>query len=236
MTDLVLRPRGTYSQAQQDTILKTIFDSVGATNKVCVEFGFNSLTLEGGSGSNVARLVIEEGWTGILFDKDLENPSINLHRIFLTPENICSVFAQHAVPTAPDYVSIDVDSIDLWLFRSLLLGGYRPRVISVEYNSNYGTEECVTVRPGTVNTDDRCYGASLAAMYDVGREFGYQLVDIEPGLDLFFVVANLWKGSVLTLAECQPFVHLFVHPVPTEARVLSTMMEYPCRAEVRCNA
>jgi len=226
MTDFAIRPRAVYSQAQQDVTLARIFGEIGVTNKFCVEFGFNAETLDGGSGSNAARLIVENEWTGLLLDKDYQNSAINLHRVTLTPENIGEVFRAHGVPTEPDYVSIDVDSIDLWLFKALLQAAYRPRVVSVEYNSNYGIEESVTVRPGTVNTNDQCYGASLAALYKVGQEFNYRLVDVEPGLDMFFVRADVWGGKALALAECESFTRLSVHPVPTPQRVAAVMMEY----------
>ena len=69
-----------YSQENQDGIIESIFKHIGTTNKQCVEFGFNSRELTTGSGSNVARLVVEDGWTPLLLDSDYENPSINLHR------------------------------------------------------------------------------------------------------------------------------------------------------------
>ena len=226
MTDLVLRPRGTYSQAQQDTILARIFSTMAPINKVCVEFGFNSTDLTGGSGSNAARLILEEGWSGTFFDQTYENPAIHLYREHLTPDNIAAVFARYKIPRDLDYLSIDVDSIDLWLWRALLETDYRPSVVSVEYNSNYGLTESVTARPDTVNRNDQCYGASLAALYRLGMAFEYALVDVEPGLDLFFVQADRWPGPVLTLEDCAAYVNLAVHPVPSAERKAAVMMAY----------
>ena len=34
-----------------------------------------------------------------------------------------------------DYISIDVDSTDVWLMHALLSGGYAPRVLSIEFNA-----------------------------------------------------------------------------------------------------
>jgi hypothetical protein len=215
-----------YSQGNQDDVLATIFGRIGTTNKFCVEFGFDSDELTGGNGSNTARLRLEEGWSGVLFDKDHENGAINLHRELLTPDNLSSIFARYNVPPEPDYVSIDVDSIDLWLFRAMLLAGYRPCVVSVEYNPNYGLGESVTMREGeTWQNGDRCYGASLAALYKVGHElFGYVLADVTPQMDAFFVRGDLWPETSLQAFE--QFTNLPMHAVPAQGREAAVMVEY----------
>ena len=56
----------------------------------------------------------------------------------LSEENIVEHFVAAGTPRDVDYVSIDVDSIDVWLLRALLLGDYRPRILSVEFNPNFG--------------------------------------------------------------------------------------------------
>ena len=47
------------------------------------------------------------------------------------------LFRQHGVSIEVDYVSIDIDSFDLWVLRALLASEFRPRVLTVEYNSNF---------------------------------------------------------------------------------------------------
>lgn len=196
-------PRGRFSQGGQDAILAEIFRHVGTVNAppFAVEFGFNAAALDGGSGANVARLVLEEGWRAILFDGGHENATINLHREFLTSANIVEVFARHGVPAEPDYVSIDLDSTDLWIFRALL-PRYRARVFSVEYNVHFPLEAAVTFPDDTAERweQDRGYGASLAALSMVAREHGYSLVAVEPKLDAFFVRDDLLDDGSGTLA------------------------------------
>lgn len=214
-----------YSQGNQDEVLQAIFEKIGTTNKFCVEFGMDSDELTGGNGANTARLILEEGWTGLLMDQGRQNSGINLWRETLTPENIAEVFVRRGVLLEPDYVSIDVDSIDLWLFRAMLESGYRPRVVSVEYNSNYALHESVTARPGTTwQNGDQCYGASLAALYRVGQEFGYHLIDAVAGMDVFFVRSDLCDP--VPLAEFAKYTQIPWHAVPTPERVAPTMMEY----------
>jgi hypothetical protein len=180
-----------YSQSNQDIIIKNVFDKIGTTNKFCVEFGFNSESLTVGTGSNTARLILDEGWDSVLFDGEFENKEINLHKEFLTPENICKIFHKHNVPTKLDYLSIDVDSMDLWLFDAVLKE-YSPRLVSVEYNANFSIDEAITF-PNDPNEhwqEDKGYGASLKALNLAANEHNYHLIEVDR-TDAFFICSEL---------------------------------------------
>lgn len=215
-----------YSQGNQDGIIQYIFDNIGTTNKFCIEFGFNSSILTGGSGPNVARLVVEDKWECLLLDGNNKNESINLHKEFLTVENIGDVFKKYAVPTEPDYISIDVDGIDLWLMKSLLMNGYRPRLISVEYNANFPINCSYTVKPDfNFYIGDMIYGASLLALYKAAEEFNYRLVAANE-YDLFLIRNDLISCSVPTIAEFDKFTSKPRHQKTTKER-LNYLVEYP---------
>lgn len=180
------------SQFNQDDVLKRIFDEIGTTNKFCVEFGHDSN--EFGS-ANTGNLRTKEGWSGILFDGSHENPEINLHKEFITSKNIVDIFDKYNVPLEPDYVSIDIDSTDLWVFRSLIMSKYKPRVVTVEYNCYFPWGSYMTIPDDPNfqwNQKDHVYGASLTALYSVGREFGYNLVYVDYPADAFFVRSDLY--------------------------------------------
>ena len=187
-------PKGRHSQGGQDGVLGTIFAQIGTVNTppLAVEFGFDSDSLTGGFGSNVANLVLHQGWRALLLDGGHENPAINLHREFLTAANIVEVFTRHGVPPEPDYVSIDLDSTDLWVFR-VLLKSFRARVFSVEYNSHFPLDAAITFPddPAERWQEDRGYGVSLKALVLVAEEAGYSLVTVVPKLDAFFVRNDL---------------------------------------------
>lgn len=185
---------GSRSQSYQDALLDIIFENIGTVNKVpfCVEFGFNTADLETGSGANVASLILDKKWDSLLLDGENENLAINLHKHFLTSENICEIFKSYNVPKQPEYISVDVDSTDLWLFRSLLKE-YKAMVYSVEYNSNYPLNKAITF-PNESNEhwqEDCGYGASLKALTMVAAEQGYSLVWVVRKLDAFFVRNDL---------------------------------------------
>ncbi len=191
-----------YSQGGQDGVIEFIFNKLGVKDKsaFCVEFGFNSDNLDGGSGSNVANLVLNNSWDSLLLDADYDNPDINLHKHFLTSDNICEIFKSYNVPNEPEYISIDVDSTDLWLFKAIL-SKYRPMVMSVEYNAHFPIHRAITMHNRTDiityrqgrRRKKRLYGASLMALNMVGCEFEYSLVYVVKGMDAFFIRNDLIK-------------------------------------------
>merc|ERR1740133_32223 len=129
---------------------------------------------------------------------------VALGKAFLTPFNVVHVFRAHNVTTEVDYVSIDIDSCDRWIFLALT-DTYRPAVVSVEYQANYFFNESITnvcVRPqdpsnraffGTnkFTKGHWGYSASLVALAKAGAKRGYTLVWVEPLLDVFFVRNDL---------------------------------------------
>jgi len=57
-----------YSQNGEDGILWYVFSLIGTVNKTCVE-----ICAGNGRECNTANLIINHGWTGLLFDGDLDN-------------------------------------------------------------------------------------------------------------------------------------------------------------------
>ena len=180
------------SQGGQDGILTHIFENLETVNSppYYVEFGY-----KGFNGANTENLR-RKGWIGLLMDGSREDEKINLHKEFITSENVCSLFEKYGVPEEPDYVSIDIDSCDLWVFDAITKK-YRPRVVSVEFNCNYPLSDAITFpnNPKQVWRRDRVFGASLKALKMVGDENGYDLVAYTPYLDLFFIRSDLIKDQ-----------------------------------------
>ncbi|CAD7927537.1 unnamed protein product [Amoebophrya sp. A120] len=101
-----------------------------------VEFGFETGSLEDSKQANTLRLWAKRK-KGLLLDARSENKTINLHQHYIDSKNIARIFEQHGVPLEFDFLSIDVDSYDLFLLEAILKAGFRPTVISTEYNPNY---------------------------------------------------------------------------------------------------
>ena len=180
------RHDGVFSQSYQDKLIELITNNF-STNHFCVEVGFNASDLLGGSGSNCANLIVSKSWNALLLDAEYENLEINLRKVLLTPENIVETFKHFEVPTEPGYISIDVDSIDLFLFKSC--GEYfKPLLFSVEYNANFPFGSQVTAGPVWRNwKNNKAFGASLSALIEVADSIGYSLLWVVEPFDAFFI-------------------------------------------------
>jgi len=190
------------SQGVQDHILTRIFNTVGTTNQHCVEFGFgygkgtSDLTMDMfsakkkiTSGLNT-HMLIQHGWNHTFFDAIDENEEINLVKAVLSEDNIVLEFQKAGIPANVDYVSIDVDSTDIWLLNGLLKGGhYKPRVISIEYNQNWPASMPVTCSKiwEPWRRRSRIYGTSAAAVHIVAQMHNYTIVEMMHDLDIFLV-------------------------------------------------
>ncbi|CAE8586802.1 unnamed protein product [Polarella glacialis] len=208
------------SQSTQDSVLVALFGLLGITNAFYVEFGINDhdnaiqsnsrflyestvwmdacdqqfgprqefWSLEKGSGT------VPKRWHGLLLDVKHSNPGINLHKEEVTWRSVVQIFRKYNVPLEPDYVSIDIDSCDLWVFFALT-EVYRPRVLTVEYNaayplSNATVADCLRDPPrGSISVLKG--GASLASLFLAARERGYIVVWLTCYLDVFLVREDL---------------------------------------------
>ncbi len=182
--------RREYSQNGEDGIIAAIFGMIGTTNRYYVEFG-----VEDGMESNTRYLWKKKGWTGLLMDGGNENLAINLHREFITAENIESLFATYGVPAELDLLSIDIDGNDYWVWKAIT--HYLPRVVIMEYNAHIPPEVSKTIpyNPSFCWDKTDYYGASLAALQKLGTEKGYTLVATDKnGVNAFFVRSDLARG------------------------------------------
>lgn len=161
-----------YSGKGQDSFIKHIFDTIGTTNMFCVEFGGT----DGHAASNTLYLN-QTGWSRILFERNNQNPSINLFNENLTKENICSIFKKYNIPKIFDFLSVDVDGNDYWLL-SALLEEFCPIVIMTEINSRFDIHESVIMKYDKDYSWDghSWYGASAYAFYLLGKKHNYSLV------------------------------------------------------------
>ncbi len=64
------------------------------------------------------------------------NENKSLFQVPIFTDNVMQIFKDF--PPTMDFLSIDTDFGDFWLLKTILEGGYRPRVIVVEFNRNLG--------------------------------------------------------------------------------------------------
>jgi len=220
-----------HSQAHQDAVITFLFGHLGVTNQFFVEIGFNQWDWhENSTGSNT-KILHEAGWQGLMLDDTQDNPAIALHRHIVTMENVAAILEAYDVPREPDYVSIDIDGCDLWVFLGLTQK-YFPRVVSIEYNANWGLDgeeftvdcvsrpherfQCLPSRLGSGTYENFC-GASLAAIAHAAKLRGYSIVFVEPILDAFLVRNDLiCDGEIPELGSFKDKVKLRVHSPPVD--------------------
>jgi hypothetical protein len=174
-------------------VIDNIFKLIGTTNKFCVEFGVYN-----GMDDNTTRLIHWHQWQGLYIecdDKQYDQIVANCSRFpvkviksFITAENINELFAQGDVPQDLDFLSIDVDGMDYWLWKSLT---YRPRVVFIEYNGLRVPPELAVqeYNPTNVWNHSRWFGASLQSLVNLGKEKGYELFGCDAqGANAYFIV------------------------------------------------
>ena len=126
-----------YSQFEEDGITEKIFELIGTTNKVCVEFG-----TEKGTECCSKILWEDHGFTQILFDNKQENDEINLKKYHITINNVLDIFEENNVPAEPDFLCVDIDSYDFYVLHRIL-DKYAPRVMILEHNPTFLREDKV---------------------------------------------------------------------------------------------
>lgn len=210
-----------YSEHGEDGVLEKIFELVGVDSKFFVEFG-----VQDGTECNTRYFREQHGFKGLLMDLGYDNPSINLKQEYITAENINLLLEKHHVPENFDLLSIDIDSNDFYVWHAMK---HRPRVVVIEYNPNHApNEDKVIVYDAKQAWDGTSYfGASLLAMYKLGRLKGYSLVYAETGrCNLFFLRDDILAKSGAKFKNVNNPQKLFQkgyhHPDPLERKYITS--------------
>lgn len=179
MIDLSQHENQACSQQGEDGIIAKILEEIGTTNKTAVEFG----ALDGPTDNTL--LLKKTGWK--VYQINGEQLTPNIHKAFITAENINQVFKTLGVPQEFDVLSIDIDYNDYWVWKALT---HRPRLIIIEHNASIPPTEARTVpydpKAGWDGTN--YFGASLKALEQLGKYKQYSLVYVESmGVNAFFV-------------------------------------------------
>jgi len=172
--------RRVFSQADEDGVIEEVFNHVGTTNKVYVEFGASD-----GQECNTRYLRENKNWNiedSLLLDGGHEDPSINLKKVMFWPSNIVQLFREFRVKTHFDLLSVDMDSYDWFMLERILEAGYKPRVVIIECNVMFDVGDSKSVmppsdrQPGRMWDGTRYMGASMLAIKRLLNRFSYSLV------------------------------------------------------------
>lgn len=215
-----------HSQNGEDGILWYVFALLGTVNKTCVE-----ICAGNGTECNCANLIINHGWTGLLFDGNEQSvkdgqafyrkhpdtfvyPPSFVH-VWITAENVDHLITSHGIHGEIDLLSLDIDGVDYWIWKAI--EAIRPRVVMAEIQAIWGSEASVTVpydsefKAQYVDGFGVYSGASLPAFVKVARQKGYRLIGGQRyGFNAVFVRNDVGQDIFpeVTAASClaHPFV------------------------------
>ncbi|HND86233.1 MAG TPA: hypothetical protein PLU50_10510, partial [Pseudobdellovibrionaceae bacterium] len=187
--------RKVFSQHGEDGVIEEIFKRIQTPHRFVVEFGAH----DGVKMSNSRNLIKNHSWRGFLIEadprlyKDLarvyaDSTKISIMQTYVTEENINQLFCEAGVPKDFELLSIDVDSIDYYLWKSL--SDFRPRLVIVECNPVFPPDQDYVVEKESAFRlgGTRWEGASFQSFVKLAQEKSYTLVYVELiGSNLFFV-------------------------------------------------
>lgn len=214
------------SQHGEDGITYELLKRVGITTRRCVELGC------GHNGGNAGILVAGLDYQGLWVDGDPELVAIaiatfaglpiTIKSTWIARETVNELIKDAGLSGEIDYLGIDVDGMDWWLWEALV--AVRPSLVIVEYTAMFGPDASVTVpyaadfsrkernEQGRFVWPKGYYGASLRAFERLGKRLGYRLVAVAPNSsNAYFIREGLASGTP-TLTVEQAFV------APTKAK------------------
>lgn len=218
---LRLHERKIFSQSGEDGLLLHLFSIVGAPGKTFIEFG-----IEDGTECNSANLAIHFGWRGLFIEGSphlaekarqfyhsrhrLDAGHVRVECAFVTRENVNELFAKGGFTGGLDLLSIDIDGGDYWVWEQVR--AVNPRIVVMEYNASFGSEETVTVpyEPAfdryRKHPSGWYHGASLAALTKLANTKGYLLAGCDSlGANAFFVRRDLAAGRLEEFTPAEAF-------------------------------
>jgi hypothetical protein len=179
--------RSVTSQYGEDGILQAIFDRIGVRHKWFCEFG----AWEGEHLSNTFSLLRDHRWAGVMIEGDAERavalqskqalyPKLHAMHAFVQatgPQSLDNLLSKTPIPRDFDLLSIDIDNDDYFVWQHL--ENYRPRVVIIEINVQFGPDSYVIPRLGYSGFTERS-GCSFAAMVQLAKSKGYELAAHTP--------------------------------------------------------
>lgn len=189
-----------YSQNDEDGIIQEIFNRIGTTNKIFIEFG-----VQNGLECN-SHYLLFKNWKGlwiegsqesyneikIRFNPLISNGTLKVENAFITRDNINSLIYTNKIQGEIDLLSIDIDGNDYYVWERIDV--VKPRVVIIEYNGKFSPdlEWVMAYNENHIWDGSDWHGASLKALELLGKRLDYQLVGTNlNGANAFFVRKDL---------------------------------------------
>lgn len=172
-----------YSQNGEDGIIEEILNRLpkSSLNYWCVEFG----AWDGVHLSNTCRLIRERNYNAVLIEADIKKfrdlnnnfPSENVTKLnewvsFEGENSLDHLLLRTSCPSDFDFLSIDIDGIDYWIFESI--SKFNPKIVCIEYNQTIpNVVDFINPRDFKIK-----YGSSAKSIVSLAVKKGYYLVAV----------------------------------------------------------
>lgn len=226
-----------FTQFEEDGLILFLFAVLGTTNKTFIEIGSDD-----GVNSNSANLILNFGWNGLFIDGN--ERSVRRGRHFyakyptpwayppkfacarITRENINQIIEEAGFTGEIDFLSVDIDGNDYWIWDALEV--VNPRVVMIETHVEFGYNNIVVpydpdyFYPGKHKD---YHGASPVAMKKLAAKKGYRLVGANSlGFNTIYVRNDI--GASL-LPEV-PVESILQHPATIESfKLFDPIRDFP---------
>jgi hypothetical protein len=178
MNSILKNKRNDYSQNGEDGILEYIFNKLNIHKGTFIEFG----AWDGKHLSNTFNLFLKN-WDGIYIESDPSRYTTLVHNFrdfrnrvdcvnarvgYSDTDNLDILIDTHSKKRNFDFVSIDVDGLDYFIFDKMKK--YLPKVICIEVNSGHHPEYPHII-PENIAANN--IGQSIKVISELARDKGY---------------------------------------------------------------
>jgi hypothetical protein len=204
-----------FSQNGEDGIIDVLCSQINTDkNKYFIEIGAAD-----GIDNNSAWPLITKKFNGLMIEADQElartaqriiksssnsnNHGLSVLQQFVTVDNIGEIKAATQFLN-PDFMSLDIDSMDYYVAKKIIDSGFRPKIFVVEYNSVFGPTNPLTIKFdkdfifGKADPSFLYYGVGIAAWRYLFEQNNYKFITVDSnGVNAFFVDPTCFNGEFL---------------------------------------
>ena len=132
--------------------------------------------------------------------------------MFVTKDSITNI-KNYSKTLTPDIFSLDIDGNDYFIAEEIFSNGFRPKIFVVEYNSTFGPDDSLTIKPHdnfeylSFHKSGLYYGVSISAWKKLFLKNGYKFITVDSkGVNAFFVEPQYFNETFLENIESCNFI------------------------------